>query len=474
MILIFSRNWLRLSRIPKYIAMPVRTSTRQAAVKANKAFTHGPAAVKRKGPAPKGPEPKKGKKEEKAKESSAYEQPSVTEEAQEIRPSEAWSDEQATVNKQPTEAPPTRAEEHVSDGDVKQEEETKQPSIGKKCSSSYHSKREANCLLGQEKKESQPKEKEPKEEPMAEKPETAIRESVERESIIPSTILEKGIIYFFYRPRVNVEHPHGMNEVARSFFVLRPTPKSAQLENGFLGDEENCRLMMLPKKKYPTSGRERDMGFVEKVKVSLKDLHEKFIEGSSYETKTRGERTIPEARPYAEGVYAIIKEGRSSHLAYMLTLPEKLGDIQTDFGLYGRGSFVIQSKNPSFPGPATARLPKDPEYPEAYVTYILFPFHPQTLTCLFNDRVMAKFRDLRWVPTEPEFLDYPNAQFLMIGVAQDNLGKAGDALPAAEKETKERPADELGKLENENQERVDAIAGKCPNKVLSSFGGCVY
>jgi hypothetical protein len=400
--------------------MPARTSTRQAAVKANQAFSQGPAGSKRKGSAPKGSLPKKGKKDEKIKGGVAYEKPSVTEEAQEIRPSEAWSDTQATVNEQPTEAPPQRAEEPVTDGAVKEEaEETKQP------------------ILDQESKKS-PREKDETEKPKAEKTGTAIRESVERENIIPSTILEKGIIYFFFRPRVNVEDPHSMSEVERSFFVLRPTPKSAQLETGPLGDEDNCRLMMLPKKKFPSSGREREMGFVEKAKISLKTLQEKFIAESTYETQTRGERTTPEARPYAEGVYAIIKEGRSSHLAYMLTVPEKLGDIQMDFGLYGHGSFAIQSKNPKYPGPASARLPKEPEYPA---------------------EVMAKFHDLRWVPTEPEFLDYPSSQFLMIGAAQDNLGKAGEALPGAEKETKERPADELDKLEGENEERVNSLAG---------------
>jgi hypothetical protein len=132
MIFISFRNPLRLSRILKpRSAMPARTSTRQAAVKANQAFTHGPAGSKRKGSAPKGSLPKKGKKDEKIKEGAAYEKPSVTEEAQEIRPSEAWSDTQATVNKQPTEAPPQRAEEPVTDGAVKEEEETKQPVLGK-------------------------------------------------------------------------------------------------------------------------------------------------------------------------------------------------------------------------------------------------------------------------------------------------------------------------------------------------------
>lgn len=136
MILISFRNSLRLSRILTYSAMPARTSTRQAAVKANQAFAQGPAGSKRKGSAPKGPLPKKGKKDEKIKEGTPYEKPSVTEEAQEIRPSEAWSDAQATVNKQPTEAPPQappqKPEEPVADGAVKEEEEPKQPTPGKR------------------------------------------------------------------------------------------------------------------------------------------------------------------------------------------------------------------------------------------------------------------------------------------------------------------------------------------------------
>lgn len=138
MILIPLRNSLRLSRILKHnTAMPARASTRQAAVKANQAFAQGPAGSKRKGSAAQGPLTKKGKKEVKIKEPAAYEKPSVTEEAQETRPSEAWSDAQATVNQQPTEAPPQKAEEKaeepITDGAVKEEEGgAKPPILGKR------------------------------------------------------------------------------------------------------------------------------------------------------------------------------------------------------------------------------------------------------------------------------------------------------------------------------------------------------
>jgi hypothetical protein len=49
---------------------------------------------------------------------------------------------------------------------------------------------------------------------------------------------------------------------------------------------------------------------------------------------------------------------------YLLTLPEELGEVQKEMGLKEKGSFIINTKNPQFPGPASARLPKDPEYPK--------------------------------------------------------------------------------------------------------------
>jgi hypothetical protein len=268
---------------------------------------------------------------------------------------------------------------------------------------------------------------------------SSVKVSPEREEIVPTDILEKGIIYFFYRPRVNVEAPHGMKDVSRSFFVMRPTPRGAKLEHGPIGDNSNCRLLLLPKKKFPTSTSEKDMGFVEKAGVTLKTLQDSLIAEHHYLTQTRGERTRPEARPYAEGVYAIISSGpRSSHLAYILTIPSEVGDVQHDFGLRSRGSFIIQTKNPKYPGPSYAQLPKSPEYPP---------------------HILEKFHDLRWIPTEPELLDYPNAQFLIIGAAQDELGKAAVAKNGSKDDDQEQPGEELEKFEDENEERVKSLKG---------------
>lgn len=75
-------------------------------------------------------------------------------------------------------------------------------------------------------------------------------------------------------------------------------------------------------------------------------------------------------------------------------------------------------------------------------------------------RIHEKFADYRWVPLEPVFINYPNAQILMIGEAQDELGKAAIAEPNGKKENQEQPGEELERLEHENEERIEALQGK--------------
>lgn len=181
---------------------------------------------------------------------------------------------------------------------------------------------------------------------------------------VPSSILEKGIIYFFFRGRVNVDEPSDVSEIARSHIILRPIEKGAKLGSGPIGDAGNSRVCAIPKKVLPQSGRERWTAFVEKAGASFRQLKDEFLGSSDYETKTAGARHTPAATPVGEGVYAITSTGRKSHLAYVLTLPEELGEVQREMGLKEKGSFIISTKNPQYPGPANARLPKPPEYPK--------------------------------------------------------------------------------------------------------------
>ncbi|KAG2413750.1 hypothetical protein HFD88_002939 [Aspergillus terreus] len=416
------------------MAAATRTSSRQAAQKAKEAIAAAPdtkskggAGTKRKEAAQKGPEPKKEKKEEHkpAEDEVMKEEP---------KPEEEKPVEQNEEKKEPEAPAPERKEKET--GEPQQPEQPAEPAPEGKKEEKHDEGAPPPAAEKAEATEEPPKEKP---EPSAGQESAGEGKPKEREEIVPSNVLEKGIIYFFFRPRVNVSEPHGVSDVARSFFVLRPTSMGAVFnESGPMDEGAKCRLMMLPKKKYPTSPKERDMGFVEKAGVSMKQLQESFLAGETYETETRGERTVPEAKPYAEGVYALTRTKRASHLAYVLTIPGELGQVQEDFGLYSRGSFIMQAKNPKFPGPSFAQLPKDPEYPES---------------------VREKFGDYRWIPLEPELMDYPNAQFLMIGEAQQELGKAAVAEPGDKRPEEIQPGEEVEKLEEENEERVEHLRG---------------
>ena len=214
-----------------------------------------------------------------------------------------------------------------------------------------------------------------------------------------------------------------VKDIARSYLILRPLPHGAKLSDGAMGDDKNCRLIAIPKKMLPVSGKDRWTAFVEKSNLSIKDLKESFLKANDYETQA-GSRHSPAATPAAEGVYAITTTGRESHMAYITTLPENPGTLQNDLGLKAQGSFVLSTKNPKAPGPANADIGKDPGYPQ---------------------EILDKFRALRWAPTEPKMLDYEGCQFLMIGEGEKGLEKATEPQDGDEKKTD--PKDELEKLE---------------------------
>jgi hypothetical protein len=317
--------------------MSTRTSSRQAAVKANEALQHS--------------QPKKaaGRKRKDQGSEGGQPPPAKAKRAEQEEPHEEKPTTEPAVEEQKAGAAEEKAGNGVNGG---QQKEQAPPAEEKK--KGTPEEKVGNGDGGQQKQKSPPAE---------EIKETAVQKSEDREQVVPSNILEKGIIYFFYRPRVSVEEPGGIEDVARSFIVLRPLPRDATLGEGPIGDEKNCRLMVLPKKKLPTSSRERYMGFVEKAGTDVKTLRESFL-GKEYETKTKGEQHQPSAAPLAEGVYAITSTDRSSHLVYILTIPSEPSEVQTDFGLKSRGSFIVSIKNPKFPGPSAGRLPKAPEFPE--------------------------------------------------------------------------------------------------------------
>lgn len=266
----------------------------------------------------------------------------------------------------------------------------------------------------------------------------AVEESA-RDGQVPSSILEKGILYFVYRGRVNIDDPKEVQDIARSYLVLRPLPHGAKLGDGPIGDDKNCRLIAIPKKTLPVSGNDKWTAFVEKANASFKELKDGFLTSNEYETTTQGSQHTPAVTPAAEGVYAITTTGRETHLAYIVTLPTSLGEVQHDLGIREKGSFITSVKNPKASGPASADLGQDPG---------------------FSTELQNEFRSLRWAPLKPDHLNYESCQFLMIGEGENGLEKATEPQQEDTKNDKDEPKAELEKLEGEDEMRVEHLKGK--------------
>ena len=211
-------------------------------------------------------------------------------------------------------------------------------------------------------------------------------------------IVEKGDIFFFYRPRVEHEEADGLEDIQRFFMVLKP-------------EGAPFRVAVLGRKRLPDPDRhERIWGFVDhlakrgdEVEADLKEQH--------YTTKTRGERTLPPARPAGEGVYALVQRGRNLYLTYELELPEKPGEVQQ--------------------APPQAGLPErdEADYPTS---------------------LQREFRGRRFASEDPHLLDYEGAEFVLIGARSDPERAYGVEIEA-EHETADK-ADIFRKLKLSRRE----------------------
>lgn len=273
-------------------------------------------------------------------------------------------------------------------------------------------------------------------------PSNGIQESSARPTAQPPNLLEKGIIYFFTRSRVSVTSPSSIQDLARSYFVLRPLAPGAQITSGPIPDSGHNRLLSLPKKVWPKSGRDKFLVFVESAQTSMATLKSQFFDGEDYTTATAGSRHTPEVTPVGEGVYALTTSGEGSaaatHLSYLLTIPHQVGEVQRDVGIAERGSFVLSLKNPDAPQPANASLPEKPDFPQ---------------------ELRDQFRGRGWMPATRESLDYPKAQVLLIGEEFENSGTVDPPPNGQGKEEVEAPKEELEKLEGEDERRVQRLDG---------------
>jgi hypothetical protein len=204
-------------------------------------------------------------------------------------------------------------------------------------------------------------------------------------------VMERGHIYFFYRPRVETHDPESLEEIQRFYMVLHPR------------GQKKYRFIVIGRKKMPEpsqSGREKYWGFVDRVVSDPKEFDRERLEEQHYETATRGHRTQPAARPAGEGVYAIVDHDSHVHLAYVLELPKKPGPVQETLNIEEEASYIISVKNPEASAPLGVGLT-----PSEQVQY------PKPLE--------EEFEGKRFMPPKPELLDYEKAEIILISAAED-------------------------------------------------------
>ena len=118
---------------------------------------------------------------------------------------------------------------------------------------------------------------------------SAIRTSA-RDDSMPDSVLEKGLIYFFFRGRVGIDEPSATDDVARSYIVLRPIPLGAAIESGHVDPEcASYRVLALPKKIFPGSARDQFM-----VRTRFLEIFN-ARQASSYRSRTKTSLGSPHA-----------------------------------------------------------------------------------------------------------------------------------------------------------------------------------
>ncbi|KAJ7288883.1 hypothetical protein C8J57DRAFT_1707172 [Mycena rebaudengoi] len=303
--------------------------------------------------------------------------------------------------------------------------------------------------------------------------------------------IERGHIYFFFRPRVEQDSPESIDDVKNLHMLLVPNPPkfSAHVDDSHHGNEDmtvlkpgddvvpaaavldahkkHYRLITIGKKVLPdpearTGGRKQTFWATVVAVGDDLDALEKGLGEKTYETKTRGTRHDPPARLAARGYYALVNNEPSkssqaaTHLGYSLSHPDAsaFGPVQTALGIQRAAAFALQVKNPLAPASDTAASTnKSISYP------------PDTMEHIFGKGTRGRDPSgLKFAPCErAELLDYEGAELLLIAVRggekglEQSLGEGrGEALVEAGEE------DDMGVEDIFRELWTDAAADTVP------------
>jgi hypothetical protein len=266
-------------------------------------------------------------------------------------------------------------------------------------------------------------------------------------------VLEKGDIFFFYRPKAKVVNDGSGGDVKsiediRRFYMVTASTITAAADNTRSkyqeqfdntnrtiskeeGESSRYRLFVIGKKSLPeirTTEARRSERYWAKVGGIFENPQELTNELLADEFR-KGDA----ARPVGEGKYAIVKHQDHAELAYILEMPEEPGEAQRELGIEKEASYIISVINPKVPVPAGYPSSEEPpNYPES----ILKEFGQ-------NENFVSLARDLR-------FINFQNAQMILVGAREgkDVIQKEFGIDIKEEKETM-HSADVFSKLKIE-------------------------
>lgn len=196
---------------------------------------------------------------------------------------------------------------------------------------------------------------------------------------VEGQLLEQGDIFYFYRPRIDVDPPGPSDEeeMERLFIILHPL------------EERLYRQIVLSRRRQtPPGERERFWGLVFRVMGSWQDARRALGE-QRLVTRNRGERRHPGAHLFGEGLYALVRHRDHTHLAYALEPSHRELEVQQELAIEDEASYIVSVKNPE----------------QAAST-----FHP-----VYPRRLMVRFGERRWNPVDPvDYLDVEGTELVFI------------------------------------------------------------
>jgi DNA-binding PadR family transcriptional regulator len=219
-------------------------------------------------------------------------------------------------------------------------------------------------------------------------------------------ILEQGDIFFFFRPKVSAKDIKSIEDVRRFYMVLSPEEEQKIIDDTNNNDTNSkekkiYRLFIIGKKSLPE---------IRKTEARSSERFWAQVGGIFYDSKNLVEdltadeyRKGDTARPVGEGKYAIIEHQNHAELAFILEMPQEIGEAQKELGIQKEASYIITVINPYKPvseGYTTAEAER-PKYPKDVQNYLT--------------KTEGKFIPLSQNLT---LINYQNAQIILIGARE--------------------------------------------------------